>query len=198
MVFAGEDTTSNTTAWLIDFLARDPVAAGALAAEADRVLGADPVLRDYRQLDQLHYVDAATREAMRLKPVAPFLAVEPTRDVVLGDLAVPAGTVIFTMTRLAAQRDCELAQPDAFLPQRWLDAAAERGDDPGRKLFPFGGGPRFCPGRYLAMAEIKMVMAMLARHFTIAPVPGAAPAEETFTFTNSPSALPVRLLARRT
>jgi cytochrome P450 len=198
MVFAGEDTTSNTTAWLIDFLARDPASAGALAAEADRVLGEQPVLRDYRLLDQLGYVDAATREAMRLKPVAPFLAVEPTRDVMLGDLAVPAGTVIFTMTRLAAQRDGELPQPERFLPQRWLESATERGDDPGRKLFPFGGGPRFCPGRYLAMAEIKMVMSMLARHFTIVPTPGAAPARETFTFTNSPNALPVTLQARQT
>ena len=47
-------------------------------------------------------------------------------------------------------------------------------DDPGRKLFPFGAGPRFCPGRYLAMAEIKMVMSMMAKNFSLQRVAGRA------------------------
>jgi cytochrome P450 len=113
--------------------------------------------------------------------------------VVLGDLAVPAGTVIFMLLRHASERDCELAQPERFMPERWLEGANGQGDDPGRKLFPFGGGPRFCPGRYLAMAEIKMAMSMLARNFTLERVPGAPPASECFTFTMTPDALPVRL-----
>lgn len=37
------------------------------------MLGASAVLDDYHLLDQLKYIDAATREAMRLKPVAPFM-----------------------------------------------------------------------------------------------------------------------------
>ncbi|NYE59282.1 cytochrome P450 [Duganella sp. 1224] len=197
MVFAGEDTTSNTAAWLLEFLADHPAAAARMAREAEQVLGERAVLDDYRLLDQLPYIDAATREAMRLKPVGPFMAAEPNQDVVLGDLAVPAGTVIFLLLRRAAEREAGLAQQERFLPERWLVEAAGQGDDPGRKLFPFGGGPRFCPGRYLAMAEIKMVMSMLARHFTLERVPGAPAARECFTFTMTPDALPVRL-ARKT
>jgi cytochrome P450 len=194
MVFAGEDTTSNTAAWLIEFLADHPQAAASMADEARQVLGARAVLDDYHLLDQLKYIDAATREAMRLKPVAPFMAAEPNRDVVLGDLAVPAGTVIFLLLRHASERESDLAQPERFLPERWLDGAGGQGDDPGRKLFPFGGGPRFCPGRYLAMAEIKMVMSMLARHFALERVAGAPAARECFTFTMTPDSLPVRLV----
>lgn len=193
MVFAGEDTTSNTMAWLIAFLAEHPDAAARMACEARQVLGEGAVLEDYHLLDQLKYIDAATREAMRLKPVAPFMAAEPTSDVMLGDLAVPAGTVIFLLMRHASERDCDLPAPEQFQPERWLDGAAGQGDDPGRKLFPFGGGPRFCPGRYLAMAEIKMVMSMLTRHFALERVPGAPAARECFTFTMTPDALPVRL-----
>lgn len=195
MVFAGEDTTSNSMVWLLDFLAVEPAAMVRMAQEAQQVLGARAVLDDYRLLDRLEYVDAATREAMRLKPVAPFLTVEPTQDVVLGDLAVPAGTVIFLLLRQSSARDSEVAQPTQFLPERWLEDGQRRGDDPGRKLFPFGAGPRFCPGRYLAMAEIKMVMSMLVRHFTLERVPDAAPARECFTFTMTPDALPVRLVS---
>lgn len=196
MVFAGEDTTSNTSAWLIDFLSRDARAAGNLAAEADRVLGARAVLDDYQGLEQLDYVDAATREAMRLKPVAPLLALEPVRDIVIGDLAVPAGTTIFTMSRLSTEIGGGIDKPEQFLPERWLAGAGESADDPGRKMFPFGAGPRFCPGRYLAMVEIKMAMSMMLRNFIIEPVDGAAPAQEIFTFTMTPDRLPVRLRAR--
>ena len=35
---------------------------------------------------------------------------------------------------------------------------------------PFGAGPRLCPGRYLAMLEMKMVMAMLLAQFDLASV----------------------------
>jgi cytochrome P450 len=194
MVFAGEDTTSNTMAWLLEFLADHPDAAARMQDEARQVLGADAVLTDYHLLEQLTYIDAATREAMRLKPVAPFMAAEANHDTVLGDLAVPAGTVIFLLLRHASERDCELAQPERFMPERWLDGANGQGDDPGRKLFPFGGGPRFCPGRYLAMAEIKMAMSMLARHFALQRVAGAPSAQECFTFTMTPDALPVELV----
>ncbi|MQA19549.1 cytochrome P450 [Rugamonas rivuli] len=196
MVFAGEDTTSNTTAWLIDFLSTHPQAARSMAAETEQVLGAKAVLDDYHHLEHLKYIDAATREAMRLKPVAPIMAAQPNEDAVVGDLSVPKGTVIFLLLRQASERDCELAQPERFQPERWLEGAHGSGDDPARKLFPFGGGPRFCPGRYLAMAEIKMAMAMLVKNFEIERVPGAAPVEERFTFTMTPSALPVRLIKK--
>lgn len=196
MVFAGEDTTSNTAAWLIDFLSMHPQAAARMAEEAGQVLGDGAVLSDYHLLDRLQYIDAATREAMRLKPVAPLMAAESNEDAVVGDLAVPAGTVIFLLLRHASERGCELAQPERFLPERWLEAAGGSGDDPGRKQFPFGGGPRFCPGRYLAMAEIKMAMSMLVKNFTLVREPGAPQAEERFTFTMTPDSLPVRLIKK--
>jgi cytochrome P450 len=196
MVFAGEDTTSNTTAWLIDFLASHPQAEASMAAEAAQVLGAKAVLDDYHLLERLQYIDAATREAMRLKPVAPIMTAQPNEDTVVGDLAVPAGTVIFLLMRHSSERDSGLVQPERFMPERWLDGANGTGDDPARKLFPFGAGPRFCPGRYLAMAEIKMVMSMLSRNFALERVVGAPPAQECFTFTMTPDALPVRLIKK--
>lgn len=197
MVFAGEDTTSNTIAWLLHLLCETPPTAVAAGDEAVRLMGANTVVRDVRLLDSFAYTDAATREAMRLKPVAPFMAAEPNVDTVVDGVATPAGTIIFLMLRHAAERANEFEHPERFDPARWLTGSGvEAANDPGRKLFPFGGGPRFCPGRYLAMAEIKMVMAMILRNFTLSPRPGAAPVEERFTFTMTPSALPLLLHPR--
>jgi cytochrome P450 len=197
MVFAGEDTTSNTIAWLLNLLPQSPVAMDAAAAEVDRLLGQDRVARALPLLDRMEYLDAATREAMRLKPVAPFMAAEPIVDTQIGGVLAPAGTVLFLLLRTAAEREGGLDQPQYFMPERWLgEGAAGFAADPSRKLFPFGGGPRFCPGRFLAMAEIKMVMSMLLRNFTFTLDPDAPPVEECFTFTMTPSALPLVLRAR--
>ncbi|CAN5167803.1 cytochrome P450 [soil metagenome] len=197
MVFAGEDTTSNTIAWMLDFIARDPRAAACLAREADEVLGADKVLADYASLDRFRYTEAATDEAMRLKPVASLVTFESNRELMVGDLQVASNTVLIGLLRPAGQNEAAFPQAEIFRPERWLAGeATPANDNPGRKLFPFGGGPRFCPGRFLAMAEIKMVVSMLVRNFELSIDPAAPPVKELYTFTITPSALPVILKAR--
>jgi cytochrome P450 len=193
MVFAGEDTTSNTIAWLMNFVARDADVAARIAAEARAVLGPDPVLQEFAALDRFAYLDACVDEAMRIKPVAPFLGLETNRQVVIGDVLLEPRTPVLVITRHAGMNAEDFPEPDVFRPERWLGEKRPASDDPARKLFPFGGGPRFCPGRYLALAEIKMVMSMAARNFTLALDRDAAPVRELFTFTMTPSALPVSL-----
>ena len=198
MVFDGEDTTSNTIAWLLDFVARDPEVAARLAAETDRVLDADLILRAFDKLDQFPFTEAATNEAMRLKPVAPLLGFETNKAVMIGDTLVPQGTVMLACMRHAALQEENFPQHQAFRPERWLsDQSATTNADPARKLFPFGGGPRFCPGRFLAMTEIKMVTTMIARNFTLSLAENAPPVQEQFTFTMVPSVLPIRLAQRK-
>ena len=197
MVFAGEDTTSNTIAWLLNFVAREPEVAARIAAEADALLGENRVPQEFGVFDQLNYLEAATTEAMRLKPVAPFLGMEANLDMQIADIRVPKGTLIMVSLRNAAQQQIDFPHADQFDPERWLsDSKMTNSDGPGRKLFPFGGGPRFCPGRFLAMAEIKMVVATIARNFVMEVPPDAAPVTELFTFTVTPSSLPVRLVPR--
>ncbi len=187
MVFAGEDTTANTIAWLLYLLSHAPHAAARLAEEADAAPG----------LEQMPYLEACVQEAMRMKPVAPIMGAEAVQDASLGGVQVPAGVVVFLLLRHSFELEVPLADGAEFRPERWLDPSMkEKFDDPGRKMVPFGGGPRFCPGRYLAMCEIRMVMSMLLRSFTIHAVPGAPPVEEQFTFTMTPSALPVLLRPR--
>ena len=57
---------------------------------------------------------------------------------------------------------------------------------------PFGAGPRFCPGRQLAMVEIKTVMAMLCTGFEITKTEQPRTVGEIFSFTMMPQNLFVR------
>src|SRR5262249_10102828 len=152
MVFAGEDTTANTIGWLLYLLANAPAAQARLAAEADAVLGDEPLGADPTQLGRMPYLDACIQEGMRLKPAAPILGAEAVVDAPLDGVPVPAGVVVFLLLRHAFECDVPMADAAQFRPERWLEQEfREALADPGRKLLPFGGGPRFCPGRYLAM-----------------------------------------------
>lgn len=197
LVFAGEDTTSNTIAWLLDFVARNTDIAASMSEEADAILGENTVLQAFGALDRFTFTEAATTEAMRLKPVAPMLSLETNCELMIGDILVPRGAVILTCLRHAGMQEENFPQHQEFRPERWLENQAARTNaDPARKLFPFGGGARFCPGRFLAMAEIKMVTAMITRNFTMSIEKDAPPVKELFTFTMTPSALPIRLKQR--
>ncbi len=66
-----------------------------------------------------------------------------------------------------------------------------------RVVMPFGAGPRVCPGRYLALAEIKMVMAMLLANFSIDSVTAAGgEPRERLTLVMQPEGLRMKLSAR--
>jgi cytochrome P450 len=79
-----------------------------------------------------------------------------------------------------------------------VDAASSRGSAAKRFSMPFGAGPRMCPGRYLALLEIKMVMAMLLSGFDIEAVttPGGGEAAEHLAMSMSPVGLKMRLRER--
>ena len=203
MLLAGEDTTANTLAWMIHLLHRHPEALQRAQAEV-RALATDSASFSHEQMSTLHYLEASAHETMRLKPVAPFQVVDALRDTVIADIRVPKGSSIYCLMRGESVSDRHFTDPLAFDPQRWLnDGKAEAGTNlsPGsakRLSMPFGGGPRICPGRYLALLEIKMAMAMLLMNFDIESVaaPGGGEAVEKLSFTMMPVGLRMRLRAR--
>ena len=75
MLLAGEDTTANTLAWMIDLLWQNPQALAA-ATEEVRAVPGDGQPPTIEQLGQLDYVEACAHETMRLKPVAPQNAMQ--------------------------------------------------------------------------------------------------------------------------
>jgi cytochrome P450 len=200
MLLAGEDTTANTLAWMIYLLDRNPEAARRATDEVLRVLGGRKFPTQYDELGALPYVEACANETMRLKPVAPILFAEAVRDKVVAGVEVPAGQLIMCLMRSPAVDERHFPDAAAFKPERWLgDAPAKAAASAKRVAMPFGAGPRLCPGRYLAMLEIKMVIAMLLGGFEIGRVraPGGGEAQERFAFTMSPVGLRATLQMRQ-
>jgi cytochrome P450 len=200
MLLAGEDTTANTLAWMIHLLWLNPDAL-VRAFEEVRLVVRDPAHPTFDEMAQLHYVEACAHETMRLKPVAPIIPLQTVHDMTIGDVQVPAGTIIQNIMRSDSVSDNHLPRAASFEPERWLAGA----DGPGaaasaakRISMPFGAGPRICPGRYLALLEMKMAMAVLLGNFEIEDVttPDGREAREHLAFTMQPVGLRMRLRVR--
>ena len=114
MLLAGEDTTANTLAWMIYLLIRHPEALRRAREEVD-----GKNAEKYEDVSALPYVDACINETMRLKPVAPILMLEPTRDTKLGELELPAGTLIMCLMRAGATDERRFPEAQTFDPGRW-------------------------------------------------------------------------------
>jgi cytochrome P450 len=193
MLLAGEDTTANTLAWMIYLLHRHPEA---LQRAREEVLTKSSVLERYEEVTALPFIDACINETMRLKPVAPIIMLEPIRDTVVGGIEVPAGTLVMCLMRAGATDERHFPEPQVFDPARWLSGTPASSAK--RVSMPFGAGPRLCPGRYLALLEMKMAMAMLFGSFDIEAVttPDGRDAREHLAFTMAPVGLRLKLRAR--
>ena len=196
LLIAGEDTTANTLAWMLYLLHRHPDMLKRAQDEVHRI-APDTAALTIEQMDALDFVEACALEAMRLKPVAPYMRLEAIHDTAIGDVHVPAGTVVWCVLRHdSVDRN---VSPDAseFKPTRWLqeNATAPDGNAAKKASIPFGAGPRICPGRYLALLEIKIALAMLLGNFEIEAVetPDGKDAQELTGFVMSPVGLSMRL-----
>ena len=200
MLLAGEDTTANTLAWTIYLLSRNPQALERARKEVRGVLGAERVPRHYDQLAALPYVEACAHECMRLKPVAPLIMNEAVRDSVVAGVEVRKGEFVMCLMRLGATDARHFPQPQDYDPARWLadPAGVKAASSAKRVSMPFGAGPRLCPGRYLALLEMKMVLAMLLAGFEIQSVDTAEGGEprEHLALSMSPVGLRLRLKTR--
>ena len=199
MLLAGEDTTANTLAWMIHLLWRHPAVLARAVAEVRGVTDGSTELT-MEQMADLPFVEACIHETMRLKPVAPVLPLQAIKDITVGDVLIPAGRVVINLMRRDSVSESHLPNAATFDPTRWLadGGPAAQANAAKRISMPVGAGPRICPGRYLAMLEMKIAMATLLGRFDIVAVdtPDGGEAREHLSFTMLPVGLTMRLRER--
>ena len=180
-VVAGHETTSATLAWTFQLLAHHPTVQDRLVEEIDGELdgvgdglrgtdnGLDVADDRSNGVDDRPggtYMNAVIQEALRHKPTFLFLpprvVLRPTE---IGGWSYRPPAQLLGCTYLL-HHDPELySSPHAFAPERFLQGPLQPGT-----FLPWGLGRKRCPGRQLALMEIREVLRQALSRWRVLPV----------------------------
>lgn len=125
-------------------------------------------------LNNMPYLRAVLKEAMRLNPVIAGNARTTGRDVVLGGYQVPKGVEVAMGTLVLQNTEYYFPKSGNFIPERWIKGpenekyAIVKHPSNSFVFLPFGFGPRSCIGRRFAEMEIFVVLSRFDWTFTLA------------------------------
>jgi cytochrome P450 len=168
LLFAGHETSANALTWALYLLAHHPAVEQRLQAEVDMVLaGQTPTVED---LGRLPYTRMVLEETLRLYPPGATIPRRAIAADVIGDVAIPANSLVFLTPYITHRHPDFWEQPEVFDPQRFTServAARHR-----FAYFPFGGGPHLCIGQHFALMEVQLALAMIAQRYQLRLVAG--------------------------
>lgn len=168
LFLAGHETTALALSWTLFLLSQHPQVDAQLRNELETALsGRAPTLAD---LPKLVYTRMVLDESMRLYPPAWLTERKALADDEIGGYRIPAGTTL-AVTQYVTHRHPQFWEnPSVFDPQRFAPGRSEA--RPRYAYFPFGGGPRQCLGKNLALLETQLALAMIIQHCRFELDPG--------------------------
>lgn len=169
-VLAGRDTIASALTSFFFHMAKNPHVQRAILIECDKILGEnqDSIVR-HDKLGELHYLQAAIHESMRLLPAIQFDSKFCLEDDVLPDgVFVKRGTRV-TYHPYAMGRMEKIWGEDClkFKPERWLNKNGVFSQENPFKYPVFQAGLRVCLGKEMAIVQLKTVAISLLRRFRI-------------------------------
>lgn len=165
---AGHETTATALSWALYLIATHPDMRHRLEAELSSVLGERvPTVAD---LAQLPYLSMVVDETLRLYPPVWGFPRDAVAEDTIGGYHIPAGSTVFLSPFITHRHPAFWDNPEAFDPERFTpEQVAQR---PKFAYMPFGGGPRLCIGKHLALLELQLGIAMIAQRYHLHPLPG--------------------------
>jgi long-subunit acyl-CoA synthetase (AMP-forming)/cytochrome P450 len=191
LLVMGHMTTAMAVTWLWYLLGRHPEVEERVRAEIAAVVGdRAPELRD---VAGLAYTRRVVDETLRLYPPSWTFDRFANADDEIGGRRIPADATVLISPYVTHRRPDLWEDPDRFDPDRFLpERAAAR---PRFAYYPFGGGPRVCIARDLALTELPLILATVARSFRLRPIPGRRIVPQTALVLRPRGGLPMRLEA---
>ncbi|ERT01148.1 hypothetical protein HMPREF1624_02388 [Sporothrix schenckii ATCC 58251] len=201
-ITAGAETSATAVSAALYFLSTTPApAAGGqsplekLQAEVRGAFSSEAEI-NFAGVKNLPYLGAVLDEALRMHPPTVWgfgrQAKAGGTTVANGQFYLPEATVLTISYYAMFRNKRNFALPDTFAPERWLTGAGadKRFQNDQRDAFhPFSYGPRNCIGRYLAVADMRAVLARIVFNFDLATQPDSirwAADQKTYAFWEKP------------
>uniref|UniRef100_A0A914QJ86 Cytochrome P450 n=1 Tax=Panagrolaimus davidi TaxID=227884 RepID=A0A914QJ86_9BILA len=173
MWLAGQETTSNTLAWMILYLMTNSEIQSKLHQELDKQIGSDRLITLDDKMD-LNYLNAIIAETQRYCNLIPNnIPHRLTEDFEFHGFHLEANTMVISQIGAVLTNEKIFPEATKFKPERFIDENGKFQTKP--ELIPFGVGKRACLGEGLARLELYLFAANLFNHFKIATIPSNPP-----------------------
>ncbi|XP_034894163.1 cytochrome P450 CYP94D108 [Populus alba] len=171
-ILAGRDTTSSALSWFFWLLSLNPDVERNILKELETIRSSNGKnLGDtysFEELRDMHYLQAAISETLRLYPPVPVDTKACQSDDVLPDGTFVGKKWLVTYHTYAMGRMESIWGKNCrdFVPERWLENGMYRQESPFK--FPvFHAGPRMCLGKDMAYIQMKSIAASVIERFEI-------------------------------
>ncbi|GAU23760.1 hypothetical protein TSUD_128650 [Trifolium subterraneum] len=161
---AGSDQPATAIIWAMAEMIKDPRVMKKAQAEVRAIFQKRGKV-DETCIDELKYLKAIIREALRLHPPgALLLPRESGQACQIDGYHIPKKSRVI-INAWAIGRDPKYwIEPERFYPERFIDGNVNfYGTN--FEYIPFGAGRRICPGMNSAIANIELALALLLCHF---------------------------------
>ncbi|AES78542.1 putative cholesterol monooxygenase (side-chain-cleaving) [Medicago truncatula] len=162
LLFGGYETTSKLLSLIVYFLEGAPNALESLKEEHQviRKSKLEGELLNWEDYRQMQFTQNVINEAMRCGNVVKYLHRKAVQDIKFKEFVIPAGWKVLPVLSASHLDPNLLENPLEFNPYRWNDE-----NSTSKKVAPFGGGPRLCPGADLAKVEIAFFLHHLVLNY---------------------------------
>lgn len=168
LLFAGHDTTVSSMSNILMLLGQHPDAIAKGREEQAQFDFSQPMT--FADVKNMPYVDGIIYEGMRMRPPVSTLTRLVREDSQLGEYCIPENYTVNINSHCIHHDERLWENPDNFEPERFLPPREEQKAD--RFAFVgFGGGPRLCLGQNFAMTEMRVLLALILRHYNFALLP---------------------------
>lgn len=175
LVAAGSESVTTVLHGLLNYLLRNPDNLAALTHEIRTTFASEDKIAGSK-LKQLPILNATLSEGMRLCPTIPdaMRRKVPSGGGIVAGEGLPANIVVSIPPWATYMARRNFAEPERFLPARWLANDADSGARDNKAAFnPFSLGPHNCPGQNLAWLELRLILAKLLWTFDVSVPPGS-------------------------
>lgn len=167
-VSAGHETTAGALTWTTYALIKYPEIQKRLREEIVSTQQKQPEL-SAATIDSIHYLNNVVSESLRVYSPSLLAPWEAGEDLVIAGVAIPKGTTVTTIPAMIHYNPSVWgADVNVFNPDRW-DAVTGAVANP-FSIEAFINGPRTCPGRALALLEIKTILVEMLSNFSLEAV----------------------------
>ncbi|CAG8572536.1 988_t:CDS:2 [Acaulospora morrowiae] len=192
----GIDTTANVFSFAIYYLAHNLNNKNRMIQEIDDLFGQNqnrPIT--YDDLSQLIYCEAVIKEVLRMMTTVPFVGRVSTETDSIDNLEWEAGTCYVIYTPGIHLNKNYWNEPEKFDADRFIDVDDQKKHGKNH-LIMWGGGLRQCPGRKLAMIELKCMLALMFRNWDVELADMNSPVKYNVSIVRSAKDLKVKIKPR--